>query len=290
MRPVARPLRRRPLTRLGRLAAASVAAVLTVLVAAPLRADESSFLFPRFSLTGGSFFETTETKVRVDADVTGIPGDLVDFESELGLDDSEAVLRFGLDWRPLARHQFSLGYHSLSRDGTETLTRDIQFGDTLFPISADVTGSFDLEFLEFAYTLWAMRRETAGLGVSIGATAISAEAGLVVESDLGGGVLREEADTDLPVGMVGAELRLAPARRLLLAATVRALPSVQIEDVDGSALSYGARAEVQIVRNVGLGLAWNSFELDLEVEDGDDLTGTLDFTSEGGEVYLRLLF
>ena len=73
----------------------------------------------------------------------------------------------------------------------------------------------------------------------------------------------------------------------MIAGEVQVLPSVQIEDYEGSALAYGARLEWRFSRHFGLGAAWNSFNIDVDV-DRPRFHGALDLTVEGAQAFLRV--
>ena len=269
---------------------------LAVLLAAALavhtaQAQElGSFPFDRFSVTVGSFYETTDSDLRLDAG-TADQGTLVSLERDLGLEDSDQLLRFGLEWRPFERHQLSGSYYELSRDASQTLARDIQIGDTVFPLRASLSSSSESQYYEAVYTFWAVKKPRGGLGLSLGVAGIALEARFTAEVPRPGGngtlTLEESASSDLPVPLVGVEGRYAFARRFLVAGEVRALPSVQIEDYEGTALVYGVRLEYRLSRNFGLGASWSSFNIDAEVER-QSFQGALDFTIEGAQAFLRV--
>ena len=256
-----------------------------------LAQNVGSFPFDRFSFTVGSFYETTDTDVRLDAG-TAEQGTLISLERDLGLDDSDQLLRFGLEWFPAARHQLSAGYYELSRDRTRTLEREIEFGDVVFPVRASLASSSDFEFYEAIYTFWAVRKPRGGLGLALGGAGISIETALAAEIPRPGGtgtIAREEsASTDLPVPLLGVEGRYAIGPRFLIAGDVRLLPDVQIEDYEGSVLTYGARLEYRLSRHFGLGASWNSFNIDVDLEK-ERFRGSLDFTIEGAQAFLRVV-
>ncbi len=255
-----------------------------------LAQDVGDFPFDRFSFTVGSFYETTDADFRLDAS-TNHMGTPIKLEKELGLDDSGQLLRLGVEWRPFERHQFSAGYYELSRNGRRTLDRDIEFGDVVFPVNASLESESDFQLAELLYTFWAVKKPRGGLGLSLGVAGVSVEAHLKAQVTVpngGGTVSRDKrASTDLPVPLLGIEGRYALGTRWLLAGDVRVLPSVEIGDYQASALLYGARLEYRFSRHFGLGAAWNSFNIDADV-DKDKLHGSLDFTIEGAQAFLRV--
>jgi hypothetical protein len=258
--------------------------------AAPAAAqDLGDFPFDRFALSAGSFYETTDADLRLDAGTAG-GGTLFSLEEDLGLDASTNLLRLELEWRFADRHQLTAAYFELSRDGGRTIDREIAFGDTVFPVSASLATESEFEFTELHYTYWAVKKPRGGVGIDLGAAIVSFGASLEAELDRpgGGGSVRlvRSASTDLPVPLLGVEGRWTPARRLLVGGAVRVLPSIEIEDFEGSALSYMVRLEYRAFRHFGVGASWSDFAIDVDVEK-PRFRGAIDFTIEGAQLYLR---
>jgi hypothetical protein len=266
--------------------------MLAMLTAGSIRADEADgFPFDRFSITAGSFYETTDADLRVDAGTVNL-GTPINLSQDLGLDDSDQLLRFEIEWRPFQRSQFSASYFDLKTEGHRTLDHEIHFGDTVFPVRASLDSELEVQFAELHYTFWAVKRPRGGIGLSLGAAALSIDTSLSAQLErplTPGGSLRRDASasTDLPIPLLGAEGRYALGSHFMIAANARYLPELQIEQYSGSALSYGANLEYRFVRHLGLGVAWNSFNIDADVEK-DRLRGSVDFTIEGAQLYLKV--
>src|SRR5215213_7893408 len=109
-------------------------------------------LFPTFSVSASTSPSTFDTNVRIDPEEAAGEGTLVNFESDLGLEDSRTVQRFELQWRPLARHELAGMYFSAPRAGREQIDREIVFRDETYPVSALVTTQFDLDYASATYT------------------------------------------------------------------------------------------------------------------------------------------
>src|SRR5690349_18023831 len=173
---------------------------LLLLVAVPLFGQE---LFPRFSITGSTSKSDFETNIRVDPEVVGgevgTPGTgtVVNFERDLGLDDSRNLQRFGLQWSPARRHEFSATYFSAPRNGFAQIDREILFREKLYPVNAQVTSQLDLDYLSASYTYWLRRTDHDGLGLSLGAAMLSLGASVNAVTADQSVTLSESADTDV---------------------------------------------------------------------------------------------
>lgn len=250
---------------------------------------QESPLFPRFSITGATSPSDFETNVRIDPDEAAGEGTLVGFENDLGLEDSRTLQRFGVQWRPFARHELAATYFSAPRSGAEQINRDIVFRDETYPVNAFVTTRFDLEYASATYTYWARRSERDGFGISLGVAGISMNASVTAERPGETFTVTQTAETDVPVALAGVQGRVAFTRTILGEINVATLPRVTIGDYTGTALTGGARIEYRPVRWLGIGAAYHYFRLDVDVA-AVDLAGSLDMTIRGPEAFVRLAF
>ena len=118
-----------------------------------------------FSL--GAFF--ADQNMRTEFEVTfGDTDVIVDFEDDLGLRDSQSVFRLAAFYNFNERHRLDLDIFDLSQTAVVTGTREIEWGDTVFPISAELSTELDLTIYKVAYTYNFLRREKYKLGVTGG--------------------------------------------------------------------------------------------------------------------------
>ena len=260
--------------------------ILLLLVTLPLAAQD---LFPRFSITAATSPADFETNARIDPETSAEEGTTISFEDDLGLEDSRTLTRFGLQWRPFRRHELAATYFSAPRNGFEQIHREIVFRDQVYPVLADVTTQFDLDYASVMYTFWARRSDRDGLGITLGAATLRMGASVTAETAGGSATITQRAETDVPVALAGLQGRIAFTPRVLAEASVAMLPRVTIEDYTGDALTAGARLEYRPLQWLGIGAAYHYFRLDVDVEQ-TTLRGALDMTIRGPEAYVRLGF
>ena len=239
-------------------------------------------LFPAFSVTGGFYDAQFATDIRA-----GQLGTPIRVERDLGLQSSQRSARYAVQWQPFRRHELAASYFSANRTGFRSITEGIQFEDEFYPIESDVTSRLDMRYWDATYTVWVMRRERQGLGLTIGAAGMSIDAGIEATIPGGTATLSEEAETEVPIALVGAQYRVALQDRLHGELRAAVLPRVEIDVYSGRALSSSARLEYAITPNIGLGAAYNYFDLDGTVED-PSFTGDIGLEVKGLEAYVRL--
>ncbi|HUR80400.1 MAG TPA: hypothetical protein VM733_06520 [Thermoanaerobaculia bacterium] len=262
--------------------------LLCLAITLPLAAQDNG-LFPRFSVTGGYAPADFETNARIDPEIAGGEGTLVGFERDLGLDDQRTLHRLNVQWRPFARHELAATYFSAPRSGLEQITRNITFRDEVYPVDALVSTQFDFDYASLTYTYWARRGSRDGLGISLGVAHLALAAALTYSRPGTSATVTQTADTEAPILLGGLQGRVAFTDRIHGEAAASMLPRVTIEDYTGRAVTAMARLEYRPVRWLGVGAAYQYFNLDIDVAQ-PALNGSLDMTIRGPEAYLRLAF
>ena len=254
--------------------------------------SDTDYLWPTFAVTAGGFRVTTDDEIRIDGTI-GQDNASFDLSADLGLPEAETVFAAGFDWGVAEKHSLGVRYFALKREGSRSLSRDIQIGDTIFPVGATVSGRVDEDTIEADYTYWFVRKEKFGFGGSLGLVYLAVDAEASATFQLGGGGIsvtrRNSADTELPVPMIGLAVKGSPLNRLVLRAHAMVLPSVTIGDVSGSAATYSVGAEYYLVGPLALGASYDGVFYDVDV-DSSHWDGSVNLSSEGFRAYLRVAF
>ena len=261
-----------------------IAPLVLVLIAFPAEAQN---LFPRFSVTGGTYFSRFSTDVRADSGT--LQGTQVNAERDLGLEPSKHLQRFTLEWRPFEHHEIEASYFSSSRSGFRQISTSIVFNGQEYPAHASVTTDFALKYWDATYTGWVHRSERSGFGLSVGVARIAVDARLLAHRPTETLSITEQATTNVPMAMIGAQARIALASRIFAEGRVAALPRVRIDVYSGRALMANARLEYRFVGNIGVGAGYNYSRISGTVKD-PRLAGSLAMTIDGAEGYVRLAF
>lgn len=248
------------------------------------QASEDSIVLDKFAVTFGSFFATTTSDIRLDANVGNI-GTEISFEDDLGLDSDKTLFRLSAEFRPWKRSQFNFGYYKLSREASNTLSRTIEFQGVTYPINVTVDSSLDTTVWGGFYTFWASVRERTAFGLSIGLTSIELDASITANTPR----LEASAGTDLPVALIGAEFRGAIVEPLRVRGRFEVLPKVTIDDVSGSVFDYYVELEYRFIKNVGVAVAYSGTNFDLDVEKSA-FFGSVNYDIQGVQIFGRVAF
>ena len=100
----------------------------TALLLPALAAADGESQSNKYFVMVGGFWPDVDTSVRIDGN-GGRIGTQLDFESDLGLDDRDALFMAGAGMRIGERHYLDLLYFDLSRDSSHEIERTIEVGD-----------------------------------------------------------------------------------------------------------------------------------------------------------------
>lgn len=263
-------------------------AMLIAAAAAPVFADDRGPVDQDFQLSVGGFFMSSDTRVRLDGEAQ--TGTDVDWESEFDLKDKDNV-RIDAFWRFAERHKLRLMVFENNRSGSRTLTRDIEFGDTTYPVTTTVEAGLDQGIYEIAYEYAFMRQEGLELSGSFGIHAIELTASLRGDvSGPGGGTAEavEEASTTGPLPVLGFRVLWNMGNNFYLDGLAQFF-YIQFDNYDGRLYDYKAGVTWFPARNFGVGIGYNSFVTRLEVEK-EDFTGRLRVGYGGPMAYVTVGF
>ncbi len=275
--------RARPSIRVAALAAALLSCTGVAGAADPLE--------DRFALTLGTYFLSSDTTLRVD-ELRGV-GVGTEFEVEDVFHfDEDTVFRVEGAWRFRPRHSLRLMYFESDRTRTDTIDRNIEFGDESFPLGASATMRFEFTIMELAYRYAFLKRDNLELAGSFGVHNIEFKTALhasIASPGLGSISAQDDASTDAPLPVVGLGFTWRMGENIYLQAHAQYF-QVKYGDIEGSLLNYQAGVLWQFSQHVGMGAAYNLFDLGIKADAADSFRGKLDWQYAGPQLYLRAAF
>lgn len=269
--------------------ALSAAAVAACLLAAPVRAQA---LGDKYWLEIGAYWAEVSSKARIEPDHPLAPGTTIDFESDLDLDDSEALPSITAGTRLGGRWSIGAEYYSLGREGTRRLERTIRFDDVVFDLGAQVDAKFVSDVYRLTVGYAVVRTKNAELGGAIGVhgtdfdIALAGEASLNGTPVIGGVIRRKKIFIPLPTVGVFGTVEIAP--RVVANARADYL-SLSIDRYSGRLLNAQAAVSYRVTRNLDLGAMWRSVDYRLDIER-DRWQGRVRYKFNGPELFARLVF
>jgi outer membrane scaffolding protein for murein synthesis (MipA/OmpV family) len=217
----------------------------------------------RLELRLAGFSVSADGKV-VHDNVNGEPGDEIDLEDLLGIDDSENVVQFEAIYRFNDFHRFELSYHRMSRTGTTQLERDINFGDKTFSSGSELVSRFDSELLRLGYGYSLINDEQKELGVMAGMHLTDRVTEIVA---LPSGE-QERTDVSTPLPVIGAFGSVETGRRSSLGAELQ-LFGLQFDRLEGTMLFASLEWQWRIGDRLSVGIGYNAYYTRLRSREED---------------------
>ena len=249
-------------------------------------ADDVNLVNDKGYVALGTFLNNSEFKVRVDGETT--TGSVVDWGRDIGNKD---VTRFRLDglWRFNERHHMRVMYTDYSLARSDTLERQIIWQDDVFDIGVEATAKSSFSIFEAAYEYAFMRSDNYELAGSFGLHYTTLNLSLkAVTSGGGGGTIGGPASVDAPLPVIGAHGIWRMGQNFYIDALAQYF-ALSIDNIDGSIVNYRAAFMWQPKKYVGLGIGYDSFNVDVDL-DKERFKGSMNWTYSGPQVFYNISF
>ena len=236
----------------------------------------------------GAYFPSISTTVKLDGSEVG---DNVDLENGLGLDEDDTVWRLDGYWRFFKKHRLGFGYYQLKRDATRRLDEQFYIGDKLFEVGAMTSTELKMGFYSIDYLYSFYQGEKWEISGGLGAYWVDLEFSVQATADINGELLAdflEKTDFNgpLPYLLLSFDYYITPKWLVILKGGYFQL---KVGDIDGKLSNIGAKLEYQFTQRFGLGLGYDAFRIDVDIEDSD-LRSNIEYNYQGIQLYGVLRF
>lgn len=221
----------------------------------------------------------------------GSPGTEVGFENELGFDDTDTLPAFAGGVRLGERWMIVGEYFGLDRDGSTTLTRDINFDGATFPASVQVSSNLKSDIYRISLGYSFIRTEYGEMGASVGLHATDFNVGIRGQSVGPGGTRQSDHRSEsflAPLPTVGLYGTYQVTPQIILNGRADYL-SLTVGDYSGGITNLEASAAYRFSPMFAAGLSWRYVAYDLEVNK-DTLDARLDYNFSGPTAFVRMSF
>jgi hypothetical protein len=246
--------------------------------------DPEELPWGRGQVYAGGFLPSVDSTVAVGSEEAGAGLEL-DLEDVFGLDTSETVLRAGGSYRFGAsrRHELELDYLSITRSASKTLEQDVTIDGDTYPAGTEVSTDFDLSIIRLGYGYSYYLNEQVDLGVGFGLYA------LPISLEFDGIANSSSSSFTAPLPTLGLSMDVALQENLFLRQRLDVF-YLEVGQFQGGMADALLGLEWRPWEHLGVGLAYNRFELSIEAEDEDypsvDFVGNLDYQYDGVLMYL----
>jgi hypothetical protein len=213
----------------------------------------------RLSVRLGGFAVRFDTSAQVDSETLG-EGTGFNLESDTGLDKERTEGRLDGHVRLGRRHRIDYGALLLRRNAFRQIDEQIQFGDELFDVDAEVRTRFRNDIFKLAYRYDVVRRPRWDLGLSFGVSAFAVDMELEAMQAGGGMFSGETEDFIAPIPTLGLHTDVRLADDWYFRAGGEFF-DVDIDDREGDLTELRAAVDWYPFRHWGFGAGFNRVEL-----------------------------
>ena len=212
---------------------------------------------------GAYFIDGADTTVAINTPI-GV-GTIIDYQRDLGGEDSDTIPRIDAFYRFNERHRLDFTWFSIDRQGERTLAIDITIGDETFNESETVLSDIKYELYALRYNYSFYHSPKVELAVSAGLNITDYD--LKFQTDTGDKA--ESAGLTVPLPLIGLRMVYAITPKWY----VRYVSEAFFIDFDdsfrGALLNYELSTEYRIFNNfaLGVGLARISLDADINADD-----------------------
>ena len=154
----------------GRIFTALALAAVTMAAATTAEAQRDyEPLFEKYNFKLEGSWVGLKTQIRLDSDLTEGNGTTLSFEDDLNLGSSKTIPSLSFEWQIARKHKLGFRWQDITRDSSAQALTEIEWGDEIIPIDADITLGFDITqyFIDYTYYPWVKEKWAAGFGFGI---------------------------------------------------------------------------------------------------------------------------
>lgn len=267
-----------------RLTNALVALALTGLTGTAI-AQDTGDVHPQLRSTWwvdvGSFYPERKLSLSADGSVTG-DNQEHEFGKKLGLSEREPLFEAQVGWQFGKKWGVAAQYFNSSKDARATLTDDVEWEDVVYEVGADLRAGTELSVTRVVFSRRFIDRGPHDFRLAAGlhwlklSSFISGQARV---DDMTSEFRQSENSVSAPLPNIGAWYRYSPNKKWLF--TVRGdWLEANVDDLNGSITNLVVGVNYSVLDNVGIGLGYQRFGLDVEIKE-KNWRGTADLTFSG---------
>lgn len=240
------------------------------------------FINSKYSVQAGVFFPSKDVRLRVDGSVA-TEGREFDFGKATGISEKDEIFEIEFTWRFGKKWSARLQHYAADRSETTVLKEDITWRDQgiLAGSSVDAGTNFHLSRLFFGRSLSKRDKTDAGLGLGVHWLEIGAFVNPDIITTFGA---TNRASVSGPLPNIGGWYYYSPSPKWLIGGRIDWLEA-NVKEYNGGIINVSAGLNYQLFEHVGIGVNYQMFRLDVEIDD-DKWDGSTRLDYDGAFVYV----
>jgi len=248
--------------------------------------EKRSSIINRVGFWLGWFGSAFQSEVQLNSQRLDL-GTYIRFERTFDLPDQDATFRAEGYYRFNLHHRVQFGYYDYKRSGRKELDREIHFGDLVIPAGASSDATMNTRLIKGLYRYALFNNGKFESGLSVGLSLFKIEIDLVTQ--ILNQTSRESESLTLPLPVFGFYNSHFLWNRFFLNYHADFF-AVKIDIYDGVLIDFTFGLEYYPLNHVGIGLMFNSFQVNVSGNDPGKFDGKVVYLLRGIAGYISLVF
>lgn len=234
----------------------------------------------------GGFYPQRKFVLSAQGNVSG-ENEEYEFGRRLGLSERDPLFEAQVGWQFGEKWGVAAQYFNSAKDARETLSEDVEWEDVIYEVGAELRAGTELSVTRVVFSRQFIDRGPHDLRIAAGLHLLDLSAFIAGQArvdDMTSEFRKSENSVSAPLPNIGAWYRYSPSKKWLFTFRADWLEAT-IDDVTGSITNLTAAANYSVLDNVGVGLGFQRFGLDVEIKS-QNWRGTADLTFSGPTFYI----
>ncbi len=265
--------------------------LISVSVLAKKRPGIHPLLSHDISIGLGWFHPNTNSSVLFNGSITEPNNDEIDLEDEFHFSQQDNVFLGSINWRFSTSFVLSYEYLALNRESTAVLGRDIHWNEYVFGAGSTASARFDVSihrlFLGYSF----IQQRHYELGAGLGMHLLDLDASISGTAQINDDTFSDTVSSNdllAPLPNIGVYAAYAFNRHWLVSGRYDWF-SINTGEYDGSLHSSALNLHYQALKNIGIGIGYQYFNIDITA-DKPDWNGSARFSYTGPKLFLTASF
>ncbi len=248
---------------------------------------ESTYFKQTIGANFGYFFTTINNSATFQSSITE-SNSPIDFEQDLGLNHKVNTFKADVFWRITPKHRLDFTWFGLFQDGKNITGEDYTIGDYIIPAGTGISSKFNHNRYQLNYTYNLFQGSNYEFGPSVGLYTLN------VSTEIKPTLANETVGTyvsntfTLPLPVVGFRGSYGITDKLIILSNFDFMVA-SIGDWTGNLYSYQLGAEYNLLKYIGIGLAYNFSILNIK-NRREYYKFRYDYQYHGVQTYLKFSF
>jgi len=206
-------------------------------------------------------------------------------EDQLGMKNETSVFRLDSYYRFNDVHSIDFSYFAVKSSGQRVINKDLQWDDNNISAGASINSHFNMDVIKINYGYSFYHNDKVELTLTVGLHITALDLGLGASGTVDGNATSTYSSSSaatLPLPVVGFKGEYTVIKNRLFVNYKSDYFFLDYDGFKGTLISSSLAVEYRFVDHVGVGLGYNSNQIYLKADDGDNkleitnsLTGAL---------------